>query len=185
VKRIRWVLLLMAGIVLVGVGGASVFARSTATYSTNAIAASSFVSTGDHNAPALGSWYWVAYGTSQSAQWTFPVPELQTAIGGTVYLNFSALSAAPYWGSGYASKIKVVVAGNSTASFTTTLANPWRPHVASTNTPGIGWNATATVALPTYLYTGRSTLTVTATSLAAGNHVGFNQEALMIGYATS
>ena len=183
-KRTRWCLVAVIGVGLLAAGGASVYASLAPGYANNAIAPSSFASSGNHNAPAMADWYWIGYGSGQYASWTIPTSELQTALGGTVYLNFSALSAAPYWGSGYATGIRVVVTGMTTISVTTTLANPYRPHVAYTNAPGVGWNATATVAVPGDVYAGAGTLKVTVTSLTAGNHAGFNQNALTIGYAT-
>jgi hypothetical protein len=184
-RRIRWAVVLLAGMALVGLGGATVFARSTATYSNNAISASDFTSTGNHGAPAQADWFWLSNGAGQMATWVFDVSELKSAINGTVYLNVAALSASPYWGSGYSTDLRIVVHGVGTGTLTTTLANPWRPHVAYNNTAGVGWNATATLAVPRSVWAGASTLEVTATPITVGNHVGFNQGALTIGYATT
>jgi hypothetical protein len=184
VRQIRWALILLGVMALVGISGATVFARSSATYTNHAVSASKFTSA-DQPAPAQDDWYWLSSGSGQ-ATWTFTdvYGLAHNAVSGSVNLNVNALSAGPNWGAGFGTTIKVVVTGVGTNSFTATLANPWRPHIAFNETAGIGWTATASVAVPMNIYTGASQLTVTVTALTAGYHVGFNEDALLIGYAT-
>lgn len=182
--RLRWSLILLAAAALVmGVGSASVLARSSATY-TNRVLSGTMISSGNHNAPAETGHWWVGYG--HSATWTFSnVSALGNALGGSVYLNVDALSAGPHWGAGFASTIRVDVTGAVAGTFTTTLANPWKPHVAYNETPGVGWVATGSLQLPRRYVAGAGTLTVQISLPASGNHVGFTADSLTIGYATT
>jgi hypothetical protein len=184
-KRFRWALVLLTGMALVGAGAAAVLARSTATYTNHAIPASTFTSNGDNGAKPgqLGVWYWLSYG--KTATWTFDASEFQAALNGSVSLNFVGLSTSIHWGSGYSTDMKVVVTGTGKGTFTQTLANPWRPHVAYNATPGIGWQAYASLNLPRYIWAGASSLKVTVTSITSNTYMGMNQGALLIGYATT
>jgi hypothetical protein len=182
VKRIRWALVVLGAAAVVGAGSAAVFARSAATYTNHAIAASDFHSYGTAVAPGYTGSKWLNYG--ERATWTFGVAGLQTAASGTVNLNFAALSAGPYWGAGFSSSIRVVVTGAVKGTFTTMLANPWRPHIAFNDTPGVGWNAATTLAVPRAQYAGATALTVTVELLTAGNHIGMEKGSLAIGYAS-
>jgi hypothetical protein len=169
-------------VAVVGAGSAAVFARSSATYTNHPIAASDFHSYGTAVAPDYVGSKWLNYG--ERATWTFDVANLQAAASGSAYLNFAALSAGPYWGAGFSSSIRVVVTGAVKGTFTSTLANPWRPHIAFNDTSGVGWAATATVVLPKAQYAGANPLTVTVELLTSGNHIGMEKGSLAIGYAT-
>jgi hypothetical protein len=177
-KRFRWALFLLAGRVLIGAGASAVLARSnatTATYWNNAIAASTSSSAGS----------WLGYG--QTATWKFgDVTGLQDAMTGTVYLNFTGLSKSTLTGggSGYSTTMKVVVTGAGTTTFTQTLNNPWRPHVAYSASPGAGWQAYASLNLPAYIWTGASSLTVKVTSLSSNTYMSIEHGGLLIGYTT-
>jgi hypothetical protein len=136
VRRFRWALLFLVGLVVIGAGASSVLAgsqkASETTYWNNAIHA-----TTSGNAGA-----WIGYG--QAATFTFSdVSSLYRAMDGTVFLNFSGLSKSirEGGGGGYATTVNVKITGVGTVSLTTTLANPWRPHVAFSNNPEVGWNA--------------------------------------------
>lgn len=178
-KRIRWALLLLVGLVVVGAAASSVLAGSQAkqstTYWNHAIGATS---------PSAGAW--LAY--NQSATWTFSnVSELQYAQTGSVYLNFAGLSKSLQigGGAGYSTTVKVVVSGASTATYTVTLANPWRPHVAFNASPGVGWQAYASLNLPTYLWRNAGALTVKLTSTTTNTFMNLGEGGVMIGYATA
>jgi hypothetical protein len=169
-----------------GAGGATVLARSTATYTNHMIAATDFASNGDHAAPADADCYWLRTGYGQSSTWTFgDVDALGGALKGSLWLNIAAPSTALNWGAGYNTDLKVVVTGKTTGTFTTTLVNPWRPHVAFNEVPGVGWEAHASLLVPNSIWIGASSLTVKVTPLTAGNHVGTDIGMLMLGYATT
>ena len=179
-KRFRWALLLLAGLVLIGAGASAVLARSSATTTTywnNAISASGFTSPGA----------WLSNG--QTATWTFgDVTGLHGAVIGTVNLNFTGLSKTTQTGggAGYSTTMKVVVTGAGTGTFTQTLNNPWRPHVANSNAPdGTGWQAYASLNLPTNIWMGASSLTVKVTSMTSNTLMSIDQGGLLIGYATT
>jgi hypothetical protein len=182
-RRLRWPVAVLAAVAVVGAGGAAVFARSSVTYTNHAIGATAFNANGTAIAPAYANLKWLNYG--ERATWTFSALELQGAVSGSAYLNFAGLSAGPYWGSGFSSSIRVVVTGAIKGTFTTTLANPWRPHVAFNETAGTGWNATATVGLPRAQYAGATALTVTVELLTANYHIGLEKPSVMIGYSTA
>jgi hypothetical protein len=177
-KHFRLSLLLLAGLVLIGAGASAVLARSnatTATYWNNAIYA-----TGSTSAGA-----WLSYG--QTATWTFKnISELHGAMTGTVNLNFTGLSKSTLTGggSGYSTTMRVVVTGASTGTFTQTLTNPWRPHVAYNASPGTGQQAYASLNLPTYIWKGASSLTVKVTSITSNTLMNIEQDGLLIGYVT-
>jgi len=176
--------MLLGAMGIVGISGAAVFASSSASY-TNHVLSGVVTSSGTHSAPAQTDHWWVNYG--QSATWTFNVSALTKAIGGTVYLNLNALSAGQHWGAGFSSTIRVDVTGAVKGTYTTTLANPWKPHIAfnDPSTPDAGWNATASVALPKKIYTGANTLTVKVELPAGDHHIGFTADSLLIGYCTT
>ncbi len=184
-RRVRWALVLLAGVAVVGVGAAVVLARSTATYANHAIPASTFTSNGSTvvRPGQLGVWNWL--GDGKTATWTFNVSGLQTAISDSVALNFSALSTNRYWGAGFSNIIKVNVIGTGQGTFTTTLVNPWRPHIAYNDTAGIGWQAYASLNVPKYVWSGASSLTVTVTPITTYSYTGVNPAAVLIGYATT
>jgi hypothetical protein len=169
-----------------------VMARST--YSNHAIGASSFRSNGDPDQwheyadhYGSGDWWWL--GAGESAKWTFDASELQalarntdTAITGSVTLNFAALSTSPQGGSGFATMIKIVASGRTTATGTASLGNPWKPHIGAFS-QGIGWDSHAAVPIPSTVWAGADTLTVVVTPATPGNWIAMNQDALLIGYA--
>lgn len=175
--RRLWAFVLLAGLVAIGAGSSSVLAgsgKTTATYWNNAITASS------GGVPANS---WLSYG--QSATWTFNnVSELRGALSGSVALNFKGLSKSIQigGGSGYSTSMKVVVTGAGTTGLTTTLANPYRPHVAYSNSPGVGWDAYASLTLPTYAYQGANSLTVKVTSMTSNTLMHIDPGSLFPGW---
>ena len=181
-KRFRWPLLLLAGVVVIGASSSVVLARSNATadttYWNNAVSASEFDSAGD----------WLGYG--QTATWTFnDLSGLRGGLNGSAALNFAGFSktARPGGGSGYSTQMTVVVTGVGAGTFTTTttLNNPWRPHVAYSNDEGTGWAAYASVSLPTYMYQNAISLTVKVKSITSNTLMMFPENTgLLIGYTT-
>jgi hypothetical protein len=174
---------LAAGAIVIAATSAAVLARSSGTYTNHAIHATGFVSNGNHAAPAQSASDWLAYG--KTATWTFDVSRLVTALKGHVYVNVTALSAGANWGAGFDTDVKVVVKGVGTATVTSHLTNPWRPHMAYNEEAGIGWTSYATILVPNSVWVGASTLTVSLTPLASGNHVGVDEGSMLIGYGTT
>ena len=180
--RIRWALLVV-GVVAIAAGGATAVLAGSSAYVPGHVHAATFWSNGDPAAmPGQdGNWNWLRT-TAAKAVWTFDAGDLQSAIRTSVFLNFAGLSTNATGGSGFSDGLKVVVAGKGSATYSATLANPWRPHIAS-YAYGEGWDATAAVNVPSYLWLGASTLTVTVTPVTSGVQIGMNDDALLIGYA--
>jgi hypothetical protein len=184
-RRLIAIIPLLAGAVA-AMGAAGVFAGSKpVTYTNHAIAASAYIGNGDHAAKPgqVGTWEWLSY--RQSASWTFDATQLATAINGTVKINITGLSTNQLLGSGYSTTLKVAIAGTGIARSTATLTNPWRPHIAHNATPGIGWQAYATLNVPKYVYAGAHSLRVDVVPSTPANLVGVNQTAILIGYGTT
>jgi hypothetical protein len=178
-RRFRWALLFLVGLVVIGAGASSVLAGAQKTgemtYWNNAIHA-----TTGGTADA-----WLGYG--QVTTFTFnDVSDLYRAMDGTVFLNFNGLSKSirTGGGGGYATTVNVKVTGVGTTTFTTTLANPWRPHVAFSAAEGVGWNAYGAVNLPGYVWKGASSLKVTVASVTTNTFLQLGAEGVMIGYTT-
>jgi hypothetical protein len=173
-RRFRWSLLFLLALVVVGAGASSVFAGShatKATYWNNVITTS--IPSGDNPVHS-----------GDHATWTFT--SLSGLAGATeVYLNFQATvkSLQESGGSGFATTLKVTVTGVGTSTFTVTLANPWRPHVAFSNATDYGQEAFASLKLPTSLWRYAGSLTVTAQSLS-NTVTNFGAKSLVIGYST-
>ena len=184
-RRFRLALALIVGGTVVGLGAATVVAGSKpATYTNHAITASAYTANGDHAAKPgqVGTWEWLNY--PQSATWGFDATQLATAGNKSVTLNIAAPSTNAQLGSGYSTNLKVVVSGTTTARYTVKLVNPWKPHIARNATPGIGWQAYASVNVPKNVYQAH-TLHITVTPTTTSNLVGLNQGAILIGYATT
>ncbi|HLY93708.1 MAG TPA: hypothetical protein VKP14_02585 [Gaiellaceae bacterium] len=178
-RQFRWALFLLVGLVAIGVTASTVLARShttkASTYWNNAIPASGFGADGA----------WLGYG--QAATFTFnDVSGLYGAMDGSVYLNFSGLSKSirTGGGSGYTTTLRVTVTGMGTTTFTTTLANAWKPHVAYSNSPGFGWASYASAGLPGYVWKGATSLKVTVTPVTTNTLVSFETGGLVIGFIT-
>lgn len=182
-------LAMLVGLVVVGVTTSSVLAKSgktTATYWSNAIGASSFqpgtgVGTVRPNAP--DGWYWLGY--EKSATWTFDVSSM-SALTGSPALNLKGFSTSiqASGGAGFDTTIRVVVTGVGSSTLTTTLNNPWQPHVAYNANPPSGWEGAASVLVPTSVWKGASTLTVKVTALTSNTMMGVNEDSLLLGYTT-
>lgn len=178
-RRFRWAFVLLVGLLVVGAASSAVLAgpqaKKATTYWNHAIESTS---------PSSGAW--LAY--NQAATWTFSdVSELQGALSGSVALNFAGLSKSLQigGGAGYPTTMKVVVTGVTTASFTVTLTNPWRPHVAYNASPGVGWQAFGSLNVPNYVWRNAGTLTVKLTSITSNTLVSLGEGGVMIGYATA
>jgi hypothetical protein len=185
-RRFRLVLALLVGGAILGLGAATVFAGSKhATYTNHAVSAWAYTANGDHAAKPgqVGTWEWLTYG--QSATWRFDATQLSAAVNKSVTLNIAALSTGAQLGSGYSTNLRVAIFGAGTARYTVTLVNPWKPHIASNATPGIGWQAYASVNVPKYVYAGAYGLRITVMPTTPGNFVGLNQGAILIGYCAT
>ncbi len=177
--RFRWALLLLISLVAVGVASSAVLAgpktTKATTYWNNAVFAES-------NPGAS-----LDYG--DFATWTFDVYNLRfEALSGSVWLNLAGHSQSVQigGGSGYNTTVRVAVTGAYTQTFTATLANPWRPHVAYNNDPSVGWDAYASLNLPNGIWRTASHLTVKVTSLTTNTHLDIfdGQDGVVIGYAS-
>ncbi len=185
-RRFRLLLALLVGGAVVGTGAAVVLASSShATYTNHAVAATAYTANGDHAAKPgqVGTWEWLGYG--QVANWRFDATALADAVNRSVTLNIIGLSTSAQLGSGYSTRLNVVVSGVGTARLKATLTNPWKPHIARNATPGIGWQAYASVDVPRYVYAGAHVLRVRVVPATSGNLVGLNQSAILVGYCTS
>jgi hypothetical protein len=182
-RRIRWAVALAIGVGVLAATGATVLARSSATYTNHVIQPATFFSTGNHAAPAQDSYSWLGYG--KTATWTFDASQLTQAMKGEVYLNITALSAGANWGAGFGTDVNVVVKGVGSATLTSHLTNPWRPHMAYNAEAGVGWTSYATILVPNSVWVGAGSLTVSLTPLASGNHVGVDEGSMLIGFGTT
>jgi hypothetical protein len=183
-RRIRWIFALGIGATILATTGASVFARSSATYTSHMLAATGFTANGDHAAPAQSASEWLSFG--KTATWTYSdVSALAQAMKGQVYVNVTALSAGQHWGAGFGTDVRVVVKGVGTVTLTSHLTNPWRPHMAYNDEAGVGWTSYATIQLPNSIWVGAGSLTVSLTPVASGNHVGVDEGSMLIGYGTT
>jgi hypothetical protein len=179
-RHVRWGLLLLASVVTIGasasavLAGAHTYKAATATYWNNVLEPTV-------TPPAAPVHY------LDTARWQFTgLPsDLYGAV--EVDLNFHAIvqSIQDGGGSGYGATLSVTVTGVSTATYSVTLANPWRPHVAYSNAPGYGQDAFASLKLPTSLWKNASTLTVTAKAMTTNSVISFGDSGLLIGYVTS
>jgi hypothetical protein len=179
-RRFRWSLLFLIGVIVIGAGASSVLAgqatkaKTAATYWNNVIEPTTAPSPSD------------------------PVPYLDTAqfqfgslpydlYGATeVDLNFHGHvhSIQTDGGSGFATTLSVTVKGVSTGTFIVTLANSWRPHVAFNNNPEFGQDAYGALKLPTSIWKGAKSLTVTVKSMTTNAVTYFTDNPLLIGYVT-
>ena len=179
-------LALFVGLVAIGVGASSVLAgssRTTATYWSNAVSASTF-SSSVAPAPKFGETaVWLGYG--KSATWTFKVAGIP-AMSGSVSLNFDgySISLQDGGGAGFDTTMKVSVSGVSTATLTGTLNNTWQPHVAYNADPPTGWEAHANMLVPTSVWNGANTLTVTVASMTTNSFMGVTEDSLHVGYTS-
>lgn len=175
-KRFRWSLLFLLGVIALGAGASSVLAGGHAiktTYWNNVLVPSTV--------PGPAPVHYL-----DTATWKFTnASELYGAV--EVDLNFHANVQSIYdgGGSGYASTLSVTVTGAGTSSFTVALANPWRPHVAYSSASSYGQDAFASLKLPTTVWRGASSLTVKVKSLSGNTITYFNGDALVIGYVTA
>jgi len=176
-RRFRWSLAFLIGVVVIGAGASSVLAGShatKATYWNNVIAPS--------QVPGPDPVHYL-----DTATWKFTgLAPLYGAV--EVDLNFHA-NVQSMWdggGSGYPVTLSVNVTGNGTSTFTVTLANPWRPHVAFSNdAQGYGHDAFGSLKLPTSLWRYTNSLTVKVRSQSSNTITSFDGNALLIGYVTA
>lgn len=180
----------LLGLVGIAAGTSSVLAgssRTTVTYWSDAIAASSFQASVNPVAKTdqpPGTWYWLGYGGT--ATWTFDVAAIP-ALNGTVALNFAGLSTSlqPSGGAGFDTMMRINVTGVGSTTSTATLNNPWQPHVAYNYAPPSGWQGSASVVVPDSVWRGASVLKVKVTSMTTNTYMGVNTDALMVGFAST
>jgi hypothetical protein len=179
-KRVRWVVVLLAGVAIAAAVAAGVTAKATATFGPGVLGASGFVSGGT---PGNGG-YWLGYG--EKAMWTFDVSSLQGASN--VFLNFKVQATNTQGGSGFTSRLYIVVQGGPVASgaLFLDLANPWKPHIAAKaagrDVHGVGWDAYGAVTLPLPYLKNAKQISVIVTQTTTGRVVNVTQDSLHIGY---
>lgn len=183
--RRLWALTLLIGLVAIGVGASAVFAgstKTTATYWSNSVSADSFTSNVSHSSMAGVDMTWLGY--EKTATYTFHVAGLP-ALAGSVALNFNgySISLQASGGAGFDTTMKVVATGIGTATMAGTLNNPWQPHVAYNNDAPEGWAASASMLVPTGVWRGATTLTVTVMPTSK-TFMGLNVDSLHLGYTT-
>lgn len=180
-RRFRWSLLFLIGIVVIGAGASSVLAgqstkaKTATTYWNNVV-----VPTGQ--IPAAGTP--THYLDTTVFQFANVPYELYGAT--EVDLNFHGHvhSIQDGGGSGYATTLNVTVKGVATGTFTLALVNPWRPHVAFSNDPDYGQDAYGALKLPASIWKGANSLTVTVRSMTTNTVTYFQDNPLLIGYVT-
>jgi hypothetical protein len=179
-KRLRWVVVLLAGVAIAAAVAAGVTAKATPTYGPGVLGATGFVGGGT---PGNGG-YWLAYG--EKAMWTFDVTSLQGASN--VFLNFKVQATNTQGGSGFTSALYIAVQGAPFSSGTLylELANPWKPHIAAPaagrDSHGVGWDAYGAVSLPPPYYQNARQISVIVTPTTTGRLVNVTQDSLHIGY---
>jgi hypothetical protein len=187
VKRIRWsaAIALATGFVLFVVAGAP--ARTTVQIHT--MKASTYQSNGD----LIQGWHWLR-NSGNTAQWTFNVAGLQSALKNSVYLNMTGLvTKGINGGSGYSGGLNVQFVGGSTTNFSVYLTNPFRPkelsYMPTGHTQGIGYTAYGAVKIPTSAYQGAATLQVivsrSSTSVRGNLHIAVSKDSPLLAYLTA
>jgi len=162
--------------VVIGATSSAVLAgssKTTATYVSDAITATAHQNDG------------TLLGYGAAASFSFNVAELSGAVTGSVFVNLKgdSQSFGMNGGSGFPTTVKVVVTGVGTTTFTTTLANPWRPHVYGSMVD-VGHGVYGTLNLPTSVWRGAGMLTVTVTSVSTNTYLTLPADGVVIGYTT-
>ena len=176
------VIVASAALVLLAASGAaarSAHRQQAATLST--IQASSYTS----NGAVISGWNWLR-ASGNTATWTFDVSEMQTAKNGSAFLNLSALATKGVsGGSGWSGSLSLRLVGTKTAKATISLNNPFRPR-SSASSGGVGYAAYGAVAIPSRVYLGATTITVTAVrsrgSVSRDIHLATNKPAAVIAF---
>ncbi len=184
-NRLQRVLVLAVALVLVSASGAA--ARSTHRQlagTLHTLQASSYTSNGD----LISGWNWLR-SSGNTASWTFDVSGMQTAKRGSVYLNLNPLvTKGVSGGPGWSGSLSLTLVGNKTKKTVLSATNPFRPR-SLTDSSGVGYQAYGAVAIPSSVYRGATTLTITAVrskmSVVRNIHIASNKDAAVIAYLTS
>jgi len=165
---------MVLGLVVIGASASAVLAgssRTRATYVSDAITAAVH----ENDGTLLG------YGAA--ASFAFDAGDLAGAMTGSVFLNLKgdSQSFGMNGGSGFPTTVKVVATGIGTSTYTTTLANPWRPHVYGSMVD-LGHGVFGTLNLPTSVWRGAGTLKVTVTSVSTNTYLTLPADGVVIGY---
>jgi hypothetical protein len=184
-NRLQRVIVLAVALVLVTASGAA--ARSTHRHLTGTVhtlQASSYTSNGD----SISGWNWLR-APGNTASWTFDASGIQGAVRGSVFLNLNPLvTKGVSGGSGWSGSLSLTVVGNRTNKAVISATNPFRPR-SSTDSGGVGYQAYGAIAIPSSVYRGATTITITAVrsraSVVHDIHLASNKDAAVIGYLTS
>ena len=136
---------------------------------------------------AINGWGWLRVAGAR-ATWTFNAAgALQQARSGSVYLNLSPLvTNTANGGSGYARSVKLVLQSNApgpgarTLNRTVSLTNPFRPTDPS-DSGGIGYQTWGNTSVPTSIWRGATTLTVSF-EWRSGHHVAVKQDSAQLAW---
>jgi opacity protein-like surface antigen len=184
-NRLQRVIVVAVALVLVAASGAA--ARSTHRHlagTVHTLQASSYTSNGD----LIRGWNWLR-APGNTASWTFDASGIQTAKHGSVFLNLNPLATRGVsGGSGWSGSLSLTLAGNKTKKAVIFANNPFQPR-SSTDSGGVGYQAYGAVAIPSSVYRGATTITITAvrskTSVVRDIHLASNKDAAVIAYLTS
>ena len=171
-----------AALLLLAASGAlamSTHRQQAGTLST--IQASDYTS----NGALISGWNWLR-ASGNSASWTFDVSGMQDAKYGSAFLNLNALATKGVsGGSGWSGSLSLKLVGTKTTTAIVSLNNPFRPR-SSTDSSGVGYAVYGAVAIPSHVYLGATTITVTAVrshgSVSRDIHLATNKPAAVIAF---
>ena len=184
-NRLHRAIVVAVALVLVTASGAA--ARSTHRQQAgtlHTLQASTYTSNGD----VISGWNWLR-ASGNNAIWTFDASGMQTAKRGTVFLNLNPLATKGVnGGSGWSGSLSLKIVGNRTHKAVISPNNPFRPR-SSTDSAGVGYQTYGSVAIPSSVYRGATTITITAVrskvSVFRDIHLASQKEAAVIAYLTS
>ncbi|HEY4976634.1 MAG TPA: hypothetical protein VII05_04680 [Gaiellaceae bacterium] len=176
------VIVASAALVLLAASGAAAMSthrQQAGTLST--LQPSSYTSNGD----VISGWNWLR-ASGNTASWTFDVSGMQDAKNGSAFLNLNALATKGVsGGSGWSGSLSLKLVGTKTTTAIVSLNNPFRPR-SSTDSSGVGYAAYGAVAIPSRVYLGATTITVTAVrshgSVSRDIHLATNRPAAVIAF---
>ena len=176
------VIVASAAFVLIAVSGAAAMSTHRQLAGTlSTLQPSSYTSNGDQ----ISGWDWLR-ASGNTASWTFDVSGMQAAKSGSAFLNLNALATKGVsGGSGWSGSLSLTLVGTKTKKAMIYLANPFRPR-SSTDSGGVGYAAYGAVAIPSRVYRGATTITVTAvrsnSSVSRNIHLATNKPAAVIAF---
>ena len=183
-KGLRRTIMIVASAALVFLAASGAAAMSTHRQQAGTLITvqpSSYTSNGD----VISGWNWLR-ASGNTASWTFDAGGMQAARRGSVFLNLNALATKGVsGGSGWSGSLLLRLVGTNTAKAMISLTNPFRPQ-SSADSGGVGYAAYGAVAIPSRVYLGATTITVTAVrsygSVSRDIHLATNKPAAVIAF---